>query len=57
MSSQKWECEKCQKSGEVNFEKGADVMSVVCLIKEDHERVSPSCNQPTGFIRCPSGER
>jgi len=53
MPCQKWECEKCKEKGSVEYEKGADVMSVVHLIGDDHRRVSGKCDQPTSHIRVP----
>jgi hypothetical protein len=51
MPQQKWECEKCKKTGSVEYEKGADVMTVVHQLGDDHQLVSPKCDQPTGMLR------
>jgi hypothetical protein len=43
MKAQPWDWEKCHKSGVARYENGADVMSVVNSIEDDHSRVSPDC--------------
>ena len=49
--AQPWKCDKCKKSGKVEFTKGEDVMSVVHKIGDSHRKKSTRCDQPTGMIR------
>lgn len=53
MLKQKWECEKCKKTGEVDYKKGDDVIAVVHLIEDSHKNTSPQCTQPISKIKAP----
>ena len=51
IENQKWYCEKCRVRGEVEYEKGLDVMSVANRIGAAHEKASPGCSAVTNRLR------
>ncbi len=40
---QKWICDDCKIDNEIEIPDHSDVMSVVHIIQENHEMVSPAC--------------
>ena len=51
VTSQKFRCDWCRKEGEVPVEPHEDVFSVVYKIKDEHRRLSPTCEIPVSMIR------
>jgi hypothetical protein len=57
MKAQTWRCENCGNSGVARYDDGADVMSVVHAIEDDHKRVSLSeCGFDINRIRVEADE-
>jgi len=48
---QRWFCERCDTTGEVDCEDDTDVYSVVHAIDDDHSLKSPECTNPLAKIR------
>jgi len=54
-SYQEYKCEKCGFKGKVSHKGHADVMTVVYLIEDNHQKNSPECIEDMAMIRVING--
>ncbi len=54
MKNQEWLCDKCKKKSKVSYRKGENFLSVISKIIENHQKISPLCNQLSALLRAPN---